>query len=105
MGYMSELLSLKPPPAADKTADPGAMPSAPGMHAKLVKADMHGAFITGAPAISLSYIYIPAYAEPSFSVVKESKNAALVGIAGIVAHESEGTFRIVTKKNAMKRPF
>ncbi|KZV63610.1 RNase P/MRP, p29 subunit, partial [Peniophora sp. CONT] len=79
MGYMSELLNLKQPPPSN-VADPGAMPSAAGMHAKLVKADMHGAFIS----------------------VKESKNAALVGIAGIVVHESEGTFRIVTKKDKLR---
>ncbi|VDB92062.1 unnamed protein product [Peniophora sp. CBMAI 1063] len=79
MGYMSELLGLKLAPEG-KTADAGAMPPAAGMHAKLVKADMHGAFIT----------------------VKESKNASLVGMQGIVIHETEGTFKIVTRKDKLK---
>ncbi|TFY57749.1 hypothetical protein EVG20_g8421 [Dentipellis fragilis] len=79
MGYMSELLSLLPAPASG-TPDPAAAPSSAGMHAKLVKADFHGSIMT----------------------VCRSKNSALVGLSGIVIHETENAFRVVTSKNKMK---
>lgn len=46
MGYMSELLGLGVPDASSSTHE-GKMPSASSMHAKLVKADMNGALLTG----------------------------------------------------------
>ncbi|KAI0261175.1 Rof/RNase P-like protein [Gloeopeniophorella convolvens] len=80
LGYMSELLGLAAPRDAAPSA--GAMPQAAGMHAKLVKADFHGALLTGA--------------------VRRSKNAALVGLAGIVVQETENTFRVVTRADKLK---
>lgn len=68
------------------------------MHAKLVKSDYHGAIVTGAL--------------PSFCVcvrllmsvpVTEAKNPSLLGISGIVIHETENAFRVVTKNNQTKR--
>jgi ribonuclease P protein subunit POP4 len=44
---MSELLGLAQPPSASASTTPPAIPAAAGMHAKLVKADFHGSFITG----------------------------------------------------------
>ncbi|KAH9043922.1 RNase P/MRP, p29 subunit [Lactarius pseudohatsudake] len=79
LGYMSELLGLAaPPPTA--LVDPLAMPQAAGMHAKLVKADLHGSIVT----------------------VRRSKNAALVGASGIVIQETENTFKVVTQKDRLK---
>ncbi|KAI0031124.1 Rof/RNase P-like protein, partial [Vararia minispora EC-137] len=80
MDYMSELLALKPA-LSSAVVDPNVMPSAAGMHAKLVKADFHGAYLT----------------------VRQSKNYALVGLAGIVIHETENTFRVITRKNQVKQ--
>lgn len=55
LGYMSELLGLRTSSetlTASNTAQ--AMPSVPGMHAKLVKADFHGSIMTGVhPIISI----------------------------------------------------
>ncbi|KAH9951325.1 RNase P/MRP p29 subunit [Amylocystis lapponica] len=81
LGYMSELLALPPAPSGSITqpvAD--AVPSAPAMHAKLVKADFHGSLVT----------------------VRQSKNPCLVGLSGVVVHETENTFKVVTKKDQLK---
>ncbi|KAI0309664.1 RNase P/MRP, p29 subunit [Amylostereum chailletii] len=79
MDYMSELLSLSPAPSSGQ-ADARAMPSSAGMHAKLVKADFHGSIMT----------------------VRQSKNPCLVELSGIVIHETENAFRVITKKNQLK---
>lgn len=47
MGYMSELLGLAPSSAAGKTQSGPPMPSPATMHAKLIKADLHGSMIKG----------------------------------------------------------
>ncbi|KIM88016.1 hypothetical protein PILCRDRAFT_95683 [Piloderma croceum F 1598] len=78
LGYMSELLGLALL-ASTSTAEP-MMPAAAGMHAKLVKAEFHGSFIT----------------------VKQSKNPCLVGLSGIVIHETENAFKVVTSKDKLK---
>ncbi|KAF9013291.1 Rof/RNase P-like protein [Cyathus striatus] len=78
MGYMSELLGLPHP-----TADPPSsklIPGSAGMHPKLVKADFHGSMMT----------------------VRQSKNPALVNVMGIVIHETENTFKIITRENKVK---
>jgi len=81
LGYMSELLGLAPMDLSNSNASPSAMPqAAAGMHAKLVKADFHGSIVT----------------------VRRSKNAALVGLEGIVVQETENTFKIVTRKDELK---
>ncbi|KZP10489.1 RNase P/MRP p29 subunit [Athelia psychrophila] len=77
LGYMSELLALPMP--GTRPVD-RAMPAAAGMHAKLVKADFHGSFIT----------------------VRQSKNPCLVGLSGIVIHETENAFKVITKHNTLK---
>ncbi|KAH7929228.1 RNase P/MRP, p29 subunit [Leucogyrophana mollusca] len=79
MGYMSELLGLSFSPL-DALPGSEAMPNAAGMHAKLVKADFHGSIIT----------------------VRRSKNPCLVGLSGIVIHETENAFKVVTKKDLLK---
>lgn len=54
------------------------------MHPKLLKADFHGAVLK----------------------VKQSKNSSLVGLSGILIHETENAFKLVTQKNKVKRePF
>ncbi|KAJ6578661.1 Rof/RNase P-like protein [Mycena vulgaris] len=75
IGYMSELLNLP-----QRTAGAPRAPSGVGMHPKLLKADFHGSLMT----------------------VHQSKNTAILGISGIVIHETEGTFKVVTKENAVK---
>ncbi|KAG5643455.1 hypothetical protein DXG03_000887 [Asterophora parasitica] len=79
MGYMSELLGL-PQPAASEPPSSQAMPSTASMHPKLVKADFHGSIMT----------------------VRQSKNPCLVGLSGIVIHETENTFKVVTVKDKVK---
>ncbi|TCD69719.1 hypothetical protein EIP91_006486 [Steccherinum ochraceum] len=81
LDYMSELLGLSnAPPSLPGKVDDSAMPSTATMHAKLVKADLHGAFIT----------------------VKQSKNPCLVGLSGVVIHETENAFKIVTRADKMR---
>lgn len=56
LDYMSELLGLSnEAPGSVGHVDDGSMPSAAGMHAKLVKADFHGAIITGTSAYQSPY--------------------------------------------------
>jgi len=80
LGYMSELLGLSPPPSPSTSTTVPAIPAAAGMHAKLVKADFHGSFVT----------------------VRQSKNPCLVGLSGIVIHETENAFKVVTSKDQLK---
>jgi len=77
--YMSELLNLPQKPANPSSAN-HVMPNSSAMHAKLVKADYHGAIVS----------------------VKKSKHPCLVGLSGIVYHETENAFKIVTPANAVK---
>ncbi|KAF9231366.1 RNase P subunit p29-like protein [Melanogaster broomeanus] len=79
MGYMSELLGLTTPdPSSSSHADK--MPSSSSMHAKLVKADLHGSLLT----------------------VRQSRNPCLVGLSGIVIHETENAFKVITRKDQLK---
>ncbi|KAF7307979.1 Ribonuclease P protein subunit [Mycena kentingensis (nom. inval.)] len=75
LGYMSELLNLPQPGSGPPRA-----PSGVSMHPRLLKADFHGSIIT----------------------VHQTKNTAILGISGIVIHETEGTFKVVTKDDKMK---
>ncbi|KAI0093640.1 Rof/RNase P-like protein [Irpex rosettiformis] len=82
LGYMSELLALKPPPP-DLGRDHDhaqVMPNVATMHAKLIKAEFVGAMIT----------------------IRQSKNPCLVGHSGIVYHETENAFKIVTREDQQK---
>jgi ribonuclease P protein subunit POP4 len=102
---MSELLALGPsPPASTSTAVP-AMPAVAGMHAKLVKADFHGSLVTGILFIIKTGTDKLAYLPCIVSTVKQSKNPCLVGLSGIVIHETENAFKVVTKKDKLKRLF
>ncbi|KAH9842811.1 RNase P/MRP, p29 subunit [Rhodofomes roseus] len=81
MGYMTELLALPPAPSgANNQPITEAIPNSAAMHAKLVKADFHG----------------------SIMAVRQSKNPCLVGLSGIVIHETENAFKIVTRNNQLK---
>lgn len=97
---MSELLGLAAAPSS-LVAHDNAVPSTAGMHAKLVKADVHGAFIIGGShyqELSLDdWLTIS-----STVLVRQSKNPCLVGVSGIVIHETENTFKVVTKADTMK---
>jgi ribonuclease P protein subunit POP4 len=97
MGYMSELLGLSPPAAAPVTE---AMPSASSMHAKLVKADFHGSILTGMQVLSL-YAQILTHLCPF--QVRQSKNPCLVGLSGIMIHETENAFKVITRKDQLRR--
>ncbi|CCL99141.1 uncharacterized protein FIBRA_01156 [Fibroporia radiculosa] len=78
---MSELLALSPSPSNPITQPPpNALPNTATMHAKLVKADFHGSLVT----------------------VRQSKNPCLVGLSGLVIHETENAFKIVTRKDQLK---
>ncbi|KAJ7271221.1 RNase P/MRP, p29 subunit [Mycena rebaudengoi] len=76
MGYMSEMLNLPRP----SSSPPRAPSSVASMHPKLLKADFHGSIVT----------------------VHQTKNTAIHGISGIVIHETERTFKVVTKDNKLK---
>ncbi|KAF8340437.1 Rof/RNase P-like protein [Cantharellus anzutake] len=80
--YMAELISLppRPTPSEDGTLPNATMPNAEAMQSKLVRADLHGSIIK----------------------VKQSRNTSVIGSEGIVIHETENTFKLVTKKNALK---
>lgn len=84
LGYMSELLNLprvpKVPTALDSLKSIPGAPSSSAMHPKLLKADFHGCILT----------------------VKQSKHALLVGMSGILIHETENAFKIVTKGSKVK---
>jgi len=81
MGYMSELLGLSREPGdANTSAMAKAMPSSASMHPKLLKADFHGSIMT----------------------VRQSKNPCLLGLSGIVIHETENAFKVVTKHDKLK---
>ncbi|KAF7373818.1 Ribonuclease P protein subunit [Mycena sanguinolenta] len=74
--YMSELLNLPQPSSGPPRPLQGA-----SIHPKLLKADFHGSIIT----------------------VHQSKNTATLGISGIIViHETEGTFKVVTKENKLE---
>jgi len=78
VSYIAELLNLSELP--DGHFDPDNLPSASVLQGKLVKADFHGAIIT----------------------VKECKNVATTGLTGIIVHETENTFKIVTQRDQFK---
>ncbi|OSD01607.1 RNase P/MRP, p29 subunit [Trametes coccinea BRFM310] len=80
LGYMTELLSLSLPPTRAESNPATALPGSAGMHAKLIKADFHGAVIT----------------------VRRSKNPCLIGLCGIVVHETENAFKVVTQRDQLK---
>ena len=63
------------------------------MHPKLLKADFHGSIMTGNHVRSFVFVRF------SHMPVSQSKNTSMVGISGIVIHETEGTFKVVTKEN------
>ncbi|KAI0807116.1 RNase P/MRP p29 subunit [Fomes fomentarius] len=80
LGYISELLSLSPQPSVPGGDPASAMPSSAAMHAKLIKADFHGSIVT----------------------VRKSKNPCLVGLSGVVVHETENAFKVITVKDQLK---
>ncbi|KAK0228657.1 RNase P/MRP p29 subunit [Armillaria fumosa] len=80
MGYMSELLGLNQRSTSSGVPTMKDMPSTGSMHAKLLKADLNGSLIS----------------------VRRSKNPCLLGLSGIVIHESENAFKVVTKEDQVK---
>ncbi|KAF8622556.1 hypothetical protein AX15_006907 [Amanita polypyramis BW_CC] len=80
MGYMSELLGLAPLSTAMEMRPAPPMPSSASMHAKLVKADLHGSMIK----------------------VHQSKNTSVLGLSGIVILDTANTFSIVTRQDKVK---
>ncbi|KAF8525846.1 RNase P/MRP, p29 subunit [Hysterangium stoloniferum] len=78
--YMAELLGLGPRPSSPPDQPLLRMPNTQAMQTKLVKADFHGSIIS----------------------VRSAKNPALVGLSGIVIHETENTFKVITTKNKLK---
>src|SRR6266436_7595510 len=99
--YMAELMSLPPQPAPreDGKHPKAQIPNSEGMQSKLVKADLNGGIIKGKSIPSDS---LPCFVSLSLSPVKQSRNTSVIGCEGIVIHETENTFRLVTKKNALK---
>lgn len=71
---------------------------------KLVKADFHGCDVEGESiALGCGSKFRPSswYVFVRHIVIK-AKHPSLVGLCGIVAQETEGTFRIVTPWNLVK---
>ena len=95
MGYMSELLGLSRYSAS--VSCPQTMPGSSAMHPKLLKADFHGSIMTG---LSLCIFSIGLLTIPI--VVHKAKNPCLVGISGIVIHETENAFKVVTPQDKVK---
>lgn len=106
LGYMSELLSLSPKPATPSADPTSVMPGTAGMHTKLIKADFHGAIVTGVYALNLRYdlshFDILPHIPRSALLVRQSKNPCLVGLSGIVVHETENSFKVITRKDEQK---
>jgi ribonuclease P protein subunit POP4 len=98
MGYMSELLGL-PQQAASTSPTIQMMPSSANMHPKLVKADFHGSIMTGM-AHQTQLRNLPLTCSLT---VRQSKNPCLVGLSGIVVHETENAFKIITPQDQFKR--
>lgn len=71
------------------------------MPAKLIKADFHGAMITGTiPGLSFfCFVGLTTCLEP---LVKQCKNPCLMGLSGIVILETENVFKIVTRADQLK---
>nr|GAT47422.1 predicted protein [Mycena chlorophos] len=91
LGYMSELLNLPQPGSG-----PPRILSGLAVHPRLVKADFHGSIITGTSLHSSRDYVLNA------SLVHQTKNSSILGMSGIVIHETEGTFKIVTKDDKLK---
>jgi ribonuclease P protein subunit POP4 len=104
---MSELLGLTTVDTlGEETAHAmkAAMPSAAGMHAKLVKADFHGSIMTSqsfSSPVSVCFFVLLTLAGYD-DTARRSKNASLVGVSGIVVQETENTFKVVTRKDKSK---
>lgn len=92
---MAELLGLDQPPPTIPASP--AMPNSASMHAKLVKADYHGSILTGELTKFCQLCLL------NDQIVRQAKNPCLVGISGIVIHETENAFKLITKLNALKR--
>jgi len=119
LGYMSELLGLgvasPSPEEPNRFVSAPALPQPAGtMQAKLIKADFHGSIMTG-QSFSLSVCstlrrdservcmgLALGFDCDDDEIVRRSKNAALVGVSGIVVQETENTFKVVTRKNKSK---
>ncbi|KAK0503380.1 hypothetical protein EDD18DRAFT_1100239 [Armillaria luteobubalina] len=97
MGYMSELLGLNQRSTSTGVPTSKDMPSASSMHAKLLKADLNGSLISGGPI----YLCDGILGLWLFKV-RRSKNPCLFGSSGIVIHESENAFKVVTKEDQVK---
>lgn len=69
---------------------------------KLVKADFHGCSIEGRICLHLSMSVSQPENHCCRVTVIKAKHPSLIGLAGIVAQETEGTFRIVTANNVVK---
>lgn len=100
---MAELLALSPPPPSRPPADARPVPNASAMHAKLIKADFQGAIITGAFLPNFQPQTSPAHSDAIRDAVRQSKNPCLVGLSGIVVHETENAFKVVTERDHLKR--
>jgi ribonuclease P protein subunit POP4 len=94
---MSELLGLSPPSSVPVAE---AMPNASSMHPKLVKADFHGSLLTG---IQVQLLFYQILTCSIYFLVRQGKNPCLVGLSGIVIHETENTFKVITRKDQLKR--
>ncbi|KAF8622557.1 hypothetical protein AX15_006907 [Amanita polypyramis BW_CC] len=97
MGYMSELLGLAPLSTAMEMRPAPPMPSSASMHAKLVKADLHGSMIKGKPSLPFGQLI------PQLRAVHQSKNTSVLGLSGIVILDTANTFSIVTRQDKVKR--
>lgn len=98
MSYMSELLSLSPRHETRVPPTEKSVPSSQSMFPKLVKADFHGAIILGVYVARVLAFVMMRHNE----IVCQSKNPCLVGISGIIIHETENAFKIITQSSAIK---
>ena len=103
--YVAELLNLNPKPAdplpgAEESKSELKMPPSISMQTKLVKAEFHGAIIEG--IVHNAILAAKPFNSQRCRTVTQSKNKSLVGCKGIVIHETENTFKVVTSSDVLK---
>lgn len=106
-GYAVELLGLKSLRLGETWEG-----NPEGLQAKLIKADFTGAYVKGASsrcedtaALGQRSVVPNSLSPPlraSFNAVTAAANISLVGIEGIVLHETEQTFKLFTQSSTLK---
>ena len=103
--YIAELLNLHlkptdPASGAEESKTELKMPPSITMQSKLVKAEFHGAIIEG--IVHSAILAAKFFNTQRCCTVTQSKNKSLIGCKGIIIHETENTFKVVTSSDVLK---